>query len=384
MMFNDFDMNVPVVTAVTLLGLAASFIYSYNSHKDKNIKRSITKFPKPIIHPVNEDFNWETEEPVKYRPFKKGKYNMTLAIKKLDPNDFICIENTYLKRIKLREYLFDKYKYYGCDDSAIDALKEMYKYIFNFLNKKYPKYFEIIKKESVFRNNITGKTFPLDPNLLSKEDILRLIATNIEEDMLIMLKNPNEEQPDEYILRSAITCYAAGFDPLSKLNKNLSAVHKPVPNYKTKLQFSMNKFFSRIEKNEFVFRINWSVQTHGNLCAPIGNHGSKDDKTILNEIKPETLDFNKCFLRCEKQCVTRLPETGAIMMIVRTYVTSLMKLRMELNDEEKETFCEAIDGISGDFAIYKRRVVWGEAVKSFIRGESNGINPIMTEHEFRN
>lgn len=382
-MFSDFEINVPVVTTVTILGLA-SFIYSYHSQKDKNIKKSINKFTKPIINPVKDDFNWETEEPIKYRPFKKGKYNMTLAIKKLDPNDFICIEKTYLKRIKLREYLFDKYKFFGCDDSAIEALKEMYKYIFNFLNKKYPKYFQIIEKESAFINNITGKKFPLNPDLLSKDDILRLIATNIEEDMLIMLKNPNKEQPDEYILRSTITCFAAGFNPSSKLNKNLSAIHQPVPNYETKLQFSMNKFFSRISKNEFVVRINWSVQTHGNLCAPVGNHGNKKDKTILNEIDPETLDFNKCFLRCEKQCVTRLPETGAIMMIIRTYVTSLMKLRMDLNDEEKDTFCEAIDGISGDLAIYKRKVVWGNAVKKFIKGESNGINPVISEHEFVN
>ncbi|KAG0681307.1 hypothetical protein C6P40_004796 [Pichia californica] len=372
---------------LAILLLQCTLIYHYYKKNQKlsvKPKTKNDKFPTPVIKPVSNDFKWEKTEPKKYRPFKKGQYNMTLAIKKLDVNEYICIENTYLDMVHLRERLFDEMKFYGCDDSAVDALKEMYCWVFDYMHTKYPRYFQIDKEKELYLNKITNKFFPTDPNNLKKEEILRLLCTNIEEDFLIMIKNPNSEQPDEYILRSAVTCFAAGFNPLTKLNKNLTAVHEPVPNYTNKLQLSMNRFFDRVHKNEFIVRTNWSVQTHCNLCAPSGSHARKtDSKATLAPINAEDLDFNKCFMRCEKQCVTRLPKTGAIMMIVRTYPTSLMKLRMELSPEERETFCSAIDGVSGDLAIYKRRVVWGDAVKKFMNFETDGKESKYTEYKFQ-
>lgn len=369
--------------AVALVFVVVLSVYKfYTGRKSQKHISTNSKFLPPVITPVSADFKWEQTEPYPYRPFKKGPYNMTLALKKLDPNDYITLENTYLDRIALREKLFDETQFYACDDSAVGALKEMYRFIFDFLVKKYPQYFVLTEKETLIHNTITGKFFSSDPADMKKEEILRLIATNIEEDMLIMLKNPSTDQLDEYILRSFITLMPAGFNPMEKLNKSLTAIHGPVPGYLQKLQISMNKFFSRVQPHEFIVRQNWSLQTHSNLCAPKGSHATKEEAEKLHPLFPNDLDFNKCFFRVEKQCVTRLPESGAIMMIVRTYTTSLMDLRADLSEEQKDIMCSAIDGISGDLALYKRRVIWGDAAKSFIRGESNGSQPIPRKHVF--
>ncbi|OXT10160.1 hypothetical protein B9K06_26560, partial [Bacillus sp. OG2] len=84
-------------------------------------------------------------------------------------------------------------------------------------------------------------------------------------------------------------------------------VHGPVPGYVEKLQFSMNKFFARLKKYEFVVRNNWSFQTHTNLCAPSGSqsHATMEDMIKIHPLAPNDLDFNKCFFRVEKQCFTR-------------------------------------------------------------------------------
>lgn len=307
---------------------------------------------------------------------------MNLAIRKLDPNDIVCIENTYMDRITLREKLFDETKLYGCDDSALDALHETYRFVFTHLTKRYPKYFVYSEDGTAVCNKITGKQFPSDPSVMEREQVLRTLATNIEEDFLILVKNPSPDQLDEYVLRCAVSLFPAGFNPLEKLNQPLTKIHAPVPGYVQKLQLSMNKFFARLKPYEFIIRNNWSIQTHTNICAPKGSHATLDEAKNIHPSYPEDLDFNKCFFRVEKQCFTRLPETGTDLMFIRTYTTSLMDLRSTLDANEKEILTEAIDGLTGDLAVYKRRIQWGEAAKAFINSESDGSNPVSTKYTF--
>lgn len=368
--------------AILLLLIVSAYVYATKKSTPVKPADKTSKLEPPVIVPVDKDFQWQKQEPYPYRPFKKGLYKMTLAIRKLDPNDIICIENTYLDRVTLRAKLFEETKLYGCHESAVDALKETYDYIFNHLLKRYPMYFELNEKGTSIHNKITGKTIPASPSELTPEEILRYIATNIEEDMLILIKNPSTEEYDEYILRAAVSLFPAGFNPLEKLNQPLTKIHGPVPGYLQKLQLSMNKFFTRLQPYEYYIRNNWSLQTHTNICAPVGSHATKEESMKIHPSFPEDLDFNKCFFRVEKQCFTRLPKTGADLMFIRTYTTSLMKLRGDLTEEQKEILCSAIDGLTGDLAIYKRRIQWGEAAKSFIQGQSDGSQPVPKDYTF--
>jgi hypothetical protein len=374
--------NAVLLTTVAVSLTSAYFLLTKTKPKATIQVKDDTKFPTPEISPVDEHFNWETQEPYPYRPFKKGLYKMNLAIRKLDPNDIICIENTYLERIQLRERLFDEEKLYGCHESAIDSLKEAYAFIFNHLLKRYPQYFVLSKEKATIENKITGKNIPANPDFLNPGEMLKTIATNIEEDVLLLIKNPSTEQMDEYILRAAVSLFPAGFNPIEKLNQPLTKIHGPVPGYLEKLQTSMNKFFGRLKVNEYIARNNWSFQTHTNLCAPTGSHATKKEASTIHPLYPDDLDFNKCFFRVEKQCFTRLPKSEANIMFIRTYTTSLLKLRGLLTDEQKEILSSAIDGLTGDLAVYKRRIQWGEPTKVFLKGESDGSHPTLQEYTF--
>lgn len=372
------------VVATVAASLAALPVIYYKLNKPKNVKTTKeSKFDDPVIVPVDPSFNWETQKPYPYRPYKKGVYKMTLAIRKLDPNDLICIEDTYLERINLRKKIFTEMKTHGAHETGYEALKEAYTYIFDFLMKRYPMYFKLSADKKTIKNSITNDEVPASPDGIEALQLLDYINRNMEEDCLLLLKNCTEPGfEDEYVLRVGISAFPAGFNPLEKINRPLTKIHDPVPGYQQKLQSSMNKFFTRISVNEYIVRNNWSIQTHANLCAPTGSHATKSEAVVLHPQYPEDLDFNKVFFRVEKQCFTRLPKTKADIMFIRTYTTSLMELRETLNDEEKEVLCEAIDGLQGDIGIYKRRVVWGEAAKAFIRGESNGSNPKKEKYTF--
>ncbi|GMG18584.1 unnamed protein product [[Candida] boidinii] len=66
-------------------------------------------------------------------------------------------------------------------------------------------------------------------------------------------------------------------------------------------------------------------------------------------------------------------------MLIRTYTTPLTQIREEGRGED---LCGAIDGLPADLQIYKRKVFWGEAVKSYLRNETNGATDEVYKYEF--
>ncbi|OUM55716.1 hypothetical protein BVG19_g5297 [[Candida] boidinii] len=350
-----------------------------------NSSPSDTKFPTPVIESVGDDFNYLNAKPYPYRPFKNGEYKMTLSIRKQDPNDFIFVEDTYKHITDIRGKDIDEAtdECSACHPSAEPAVRETYDLVTSFLTARYPMHFEKITSDDenevdIFYNKIRNEKFPFkNDSIKDVKDILRILGRTIEEDILILIKNPDNDQLDEYVLRAGVSIFPAGFNPLEKFNQPLTNIHKPVPYYLQKLQTSMNKFFQRLQVNEFIVRNNWSIQTHTKLRAPSGSHATKDEKVV--EIDPKDLDFNKVFLRCEKQSFTRLPISKADLMLIRTYTTPLTQIREEGRGED---LCGAIDGLPADLQIYKRKVFWGEAVKSYLRNETNGATDEVYKYEF--
>lgn len=364
------DMSKTVLVSVSIISLLSAVIYKYWFKKlpPKIGKKILSEeLPSPKITPIDSFFSWEHQTPHPYRPFKNGDYKMTMAIRDLDPNNLIILEDTYLERTTLRTKLFDEAKTYGCHDSAIPALKEAYSFIFDFLCKRYPQYFS--ESETTITNKIRNFTFAKNPVNIPIEQVLRTIAENIEEDIYILIKNSEFEEYDEYVIRAAVGLFPSGFDPIKKMNLPLTKVHAPVPGYEKKLKFSMNKFFSRLRVNEFIVRNNWAVQTHSNLNAPTGSHAEASDIKEITDLDPNELDFNKVFFRVEKQSFTRLPKSKADLMFIRTYMTPFSLLR---DNVDVNGLCRAIDGYKEGMEVYKKKIEWGEAIKKYLRRESNG------------
>ncbi|KAL4949395.1 hypothetical protein BDW69DRAFT_198136 [Aspergillus filifer] len=200
----------------------------------------------PLTPLAPPEFNWETAEPLVFRPFKP-KYHLTMGITPCDYNDLIPMDKTYLERLKLRQELLKEYPdvVRGVDinpehpdavmDERIkDALCEWYAYVMGvYLPQRYPGIFVLIKHEDITGNEeeekkkkktkkelsagkgkgpilkslVTGLTAPTDPkdamksvssSAISetqriKEQLLGLLdtlGTWLDEDFLILLPKP--------------------------------------------------------------------------------------------------------------------------------------------------------------------------------------------------
>ncbi|KAF7596466.1 hypothetical protein BBP40_001773 [Aspergillus hancockii] len=332
----------------------------------------------PSIEPL-PDFNWETTEPLKFRPFKP-KYNLTMALSTLDPSTLIQMDKTYKERLAIRLALLQKHPDVvlginnETDPGIYAAIRELYTFVIGtYLPTRYPRMFRLAsednKEKTVLENLVTGTRVPLDfpdsPPTGRKE--LETLGTTVDEEFLILLPESSPDGTEKYILQAYTTHFPAGFDTRKKLGLRLADIHTPVPGYKDKLELSMDRFFSRVEVGQFVQRVNWSITTDSELFAAFGGvHGDKGkgEKAFTSE----ELDVDSTRVRCERQTLHRLPKSRGLVFAFHTYTYPIRGIKEEGLGEE---LAVAIDGLKEGnvpgMHWYKRGPVWAEAVKEFLR-----------------
>lgn len=353
------------ILLIIISSLVAGYYTFYRKQKHYGVIQN--------IKPVPATFTWDSQTPLPIRPFvNKRDFNPSMGVKNIGktPEDWLLIEDTYLSNIKLRKKSLqlqpEIMSYVYNNEISKQSLGEFYNFMVEFLIQRYPMYF----KTNIFSNLVTNiitndEPFPKTSKSLTSDEIMNIIARNIEEDFLILIKDNPEDKSEEYILRSSLNSFPAGFDPSVNFNQPVSFIHKPVPQYKSRLQFTMGKFFNNMKEKDMWVRHNWSIQTHGNLFNVGSNHGREGDELI--PLKYEEIDFeNGCFLRCERQVFIRLPKTKLIVMTIRTYLTPIDKIKQEGNAKE---LIRGIDSLPEDLAFYKKRGVWGQAVKEYLKNE---------------
>lgn len=355
---------------ITILVFVLIFFFGLLwSQKVLNNSKSNNRFDDRVSA-VDSEFRWDTCEPKYIRPFKgKKNFNPSLGIRNIakDRNELLLIEKTYLENTKLRCEYMEKFfhKMMFCNESkrSQEALKEFYSTATHFLCKRYPQYFKIDQKKNVVFNLINNDSFPLVGDSCEPSYLLKVLTRNIEEDVLIMLKDDPSNPDEEYMLRASITGSPAGFDPSLNFNKPISFIHNPVPQYHARLETPMHRFFNKLEPKDLWVRTNWSIQTNNVLFKIEDHHARKGD--VLEKLSVSDIDFeNACFMRCERQILTRLPKSRANIMLVRTYLFPLKSIKAEGLGPE---LAYAVESLPDDLAFYKRRQVWGDAVCQYLR-----------------
>ncbi|KAH7027384.1 uncharacterized protein B0I36DRAFT_138045 [Microdochium trichocladiopsis] len=256
---------------------------------------------------------------------------------------------------------------------------------------------KIMTTTRIFHNKITGARFPAELPPLAPTDTkaaieaLKILGETVEDDLLLLQQDPSsssspspsplppagsgssgtrdnaggESAPGAGLHRlvATITCNPSGFDPAEKMGKVLREIHAPVPSY-SKIERSMERFFSRLEVGKSSCRVNWSITTNPVLFNLASNH-IKEGQQVDED---EEIDVTKAFLRCELQTTTRLPRTRAVLFSFKTFMYPLPELRDEGIGPE---LADAIEGLRAGNApgmwVYKGAVRWAEPVCEYLR-----------------
>lgn len=148
------------------------------------------------------------------------------------------LEQSYATRIADRKRLFaenGKLVLNYLPGSELGC-KEMMEMALQFYCARYPQYFRLSycdSKGHVFHNGILQSE-----TIIRAMHPLHVLLENVPEDFAVMLRNPDDGC---YYFRAGIICSSLGWNVDTKLGMQLKQIHSPIPDYKEKMEFSMDR-----------------------------------------------------------------------------------------------------------------------------------------------
>lgn len=152
---------------------------------------------------------------------------------------------------------------------------------------------------------------PPDPD----EHPLAAAARLVQDDLCLMIPRDGDWHFD-----GGAVCFPSVWRMPDRIGQPTVALHERVPHYDT-LTDKVDRFFDRLQPGKVVWRRNWSFKPYPHLYVatsktelPAGGH----------VVGP---DGSPYWLRTERQTLRRLPESGAIVFVIRVQVVRAGVLR---------------------------------------------------------
>ncbi|TVY59599.1 hypothetical protein LSUE1_G010083 [Lachnellula suecica] len=330
------------------------------------MRRQTLDFSK--VQPLPE-FKPEDTSPYPYRPWTAGKYNMTMGLRKMPADEWLIIDSLYKEEQVLRRHLLktNRQGVMQCLPTAEKACEEALECIVNFLIERYPSQFKLLTNRPGFiYNGITARNFKITKPY--EQHPLEVAAQLVMEDINLLLQGAGNDQLD-YCLCASFSMAPAGWYLQERIGWPIWRIHGPVPLWEEKLRKAMQKYapvkcklFRQTDRTRFFLGLKIESPVQRN------NYFIQMDKTMFQQepfpaASLHQLQVEDVHIRHERQTLRRLPRSGAVMFMVRTYLTPLTILK----EEKQNLFAlrNAVSAWPAEMAKYKGRHAWGEVLSEF-------------------
>ncbi|MEO0486026.1 MAG: DUF3445 domain-containing protein [Pseudomonadota bacterium] len=128
------------------------------------------------------------------------------------------------------------------------------------------------------------------------------LAGAIQEDVVIL-----EPRDGVHVMTAAILCFPASWSLAEKIGRPMASIHAPVAEIDTRMDRQIERVFAGLRVDRPLWRYNHLWYEDAELFQP----RREDDRRTQRE---------KRYLRSERQCLVRMPRTGAVMFTIHTYV----------------------------------------------------------------
>ncbi len=151
--------------------------------------------------------------------------------------------------------------------------------------------------------------------LLGTSGGLEGAARSAHEDMCLLAAQDSE---DVYRLIGAAVAWPTDWHPADKLGLPLVALHAPIHGFRQQLASAVDHFMAKLKPGRIFGRCNWFVAPKPAMRWVDTAPPHETFAAVTPENAGETL-----FVRCERQTLRRLPETGVILFTIGVYVAPL-------------------------------------------------------------
>lgn len=131
----------------------------------------------------------------------------------------------------------------------------------------------------------------------------------VQEDLCLM-----QQQGDAAVLVGAVLCFPASWMLSQKIGRGLPGIHRPVEGYAGDLERRVQRLFDVLRTGQVLERFNALVYDDPELHQPRPE----------GEHRPRPVE--RRYLRSERQCLMRLPQTGVVLFSIHTTIVRMESL----------------------------------------------------------
>lgn len=273
-----------------------------------------------------------------YMPFDKGRFRLSMGIISLNLDEWLEPDEYYYRELLEKEALLanQNYEVFQSKKGSQLAQQEVLDLIIDYMNTFHSELVRI-DGDKIFidgiKRNFSRKEFAEMP--------LNLAGRLVQEDLCLMAPGDTG-----YTLEAASLCFPSRWRLIDKIGKRMVDIHSPVPDYEDKLARPVDRFFDKLDINKPVWRVNWSLTDDPDLYQPIRKTSTDYSRSINSKNAGDLI-----FLRCERQTLRRLPNTGWILFSIKTYVDKVSALAVQ--PEALVDLAHSVKNMSADMQQYK-------------------------------
>jgi dimethylamine monooxygenase subunit A len=291
-----------------------------------------------------------------YLPFEAGPYRMAMSLVALPVAEWIELDVRYVDEMAERRRLLAEHhdNVFAVLPEAEDASREVLQRLVAHLTAQFPQWFSL--NGDTLTNRLAGETW----NLASPScHPLELAGRLVQEDLCII-----QTEGDAPRFTAAILCFPSRWRLNEKIGRPLTAVHGPVPHYAERLATPVDRFMAKVKPGHIASRLNWSVLDDPAMYQPTGKWRETTNTAVTADNAGERLN-----LRVERQTLTRMPRSGAVLFGIRVHS---YKLATAITTPVAATrLAEAVRALPEATVHYKSLKAFGPALLAWLDARSH-------------
>jgi len=143
---------------------------------------------------------------------------------------------------------------------------------------------------------------------------LEQAAARVSDDLCLLLP----DDAGRWVLRAASLVAPTFWSLADKIGQPLAGLHTTVPGANPGLVARMSRMFDGLAAGTVLERFNWTVQAGPERFTP-----SSEPLKAMARAAPDAAALDLLHFRVERQTISKLPETGAVVFTIRTCIDPL-------------------------------------------------------------
>lgn len=241
-------------------------------------------------------------------PWMHPKTRKLPGIQPVGAGEWLLVDDAFAQQMAYRDALLrdKREQVFMAQAQSLSAQRELLSLLLGELNLDYT-----VNLSGVIRPDGQAVDFTDEPIITA--------AKLVQEDLLIL---------QDGILTAAVLCFPASWTLAEKFGRGMIGIHDVVSEYDDDMSKRVGRLFDAIRPEQPLWRANYMVYEDAELHQPRLASAKRISKSGE-------------FVRVERQTLRKLPETGAVVFGIHTYVVPLTTLTKDEHTELLKYTAEA-------------------------------------------